>query len=76
MPAYGSYHTGSYDVKFEILEGNVDNAFDILKRVENGMYVGEYWDFTLLCVLSSPVKPTFLYIFAIYSLVDCLCHFF
>ncbi|XP_020516510.2 fibulin-1 isoform X1 [Labrus bergylta] len=40
VPAYGSYHLGSYDVKFEILEGNVENAFDILKRVENGMYVG------------------------------------
>lgn len=55
VPAYGSYHTGSYDVKFDILEGNVDNAFDILKRVENGMYVGEYCNFTLLCVLSSPI---------------------
>lgn len=42
VPAYGSYHLGSYDVKFDILEGNVDNAFDIIKRVENGMYVGEY----------------------------------
>lgn len=31
---------------FEILEGNVENAFDIIKRVENGMYVGEYRDFT------------------------------
>uniref|UniRef100_H2UYG2 Fibulin-1 n=1 Tax=Takifugu rubripes TaxID=31033 RepID=H2UYG2_TAKRU len=40
VPAYGSYHSGSYDVKFDILEGNVDNAFDIMKRVENGMYVG------------------------------------
>ncbi|XP_056273173.1 fibulin-1 [Pseudoliparis swirei] len=40
VPAYGSYHLGSYDVKFDILEGNVENAFDILKRVENGMYVG------------------------------------
>ncbi|XP_050929160.1 fibulin-1 isoform X2 [Lates calcarifer] len=40
VPAYGSYHLGSYDVKFDILEGNVDNAFDIIKRVENGMYVG------------------------------------
>lgn len=51
MPAYGTYHLGSYDVKFDILEGNVDDAFDIIKRVENGMYVGEYWDFTSLCVL-------------------------
>lgn len=51
MPAYGSYHSGGYDVKFDILEGNVDNAFDIVKRVEHGMYVGEYRDFTLLCVL-------------------------
>lgn len=40
MPAYGSYNFGSYDVKFDILEGNVDNAFDIIKRVENGLYVG------------------------------------
>lgn len=46
MPAYGSYNFGSYDVKFDILEGNVDNAFDILKRVENGLYVGEYTHFT------------------------------
>lgn len=42
VPAYGSYNFGSYDVKFDILEGNVDNAFDIIKRVENGLYVGEY----------------------------------
>lgn len=41
VPAYGSYHLGSYDVKFEILEGNIENAFDIIKRVENGVYVGE-----------------------------------
>ncbi|TMS05429.1 Fibulin-1 [Larimichthys crocea] len=40
VPAYGSYHLGSYDVKFDILEGNVENAFDIMKRIENGMYVG------------------------------------
>ncbi|XP_074534584.1 fibulin-1 isoform X1 [Halichoeres trimaculatus] len=40
VPAYGTYNLGSYDVKFDILEGNVENAFDILKRVENGMYVG------------------------------------
>ncbi|KAF1386986.1 hypothetical protein EPR50_G00086270 [Perca flavescens] len=40
VPAYGSYHVGSYDVKFDILEGNVDNAFNIIKRVENGVYVG------------------------------------
>uniref|UniRef100_A0A8C4I486 Fibulin-1 n=1 Tax=Dicentrarchus labrax TaxID=13489 RepID=A0A8C4I486_DICLA len=40
VPAYGSYHLGSLDVKFDILEGNVENAFDINKRVENGMYVG------------------------------------
>lgn len=45
MPAYDSYPLGTYDVKFDILEGNVDNAFDIIKRVENGMYVGEYWNF-------------------------------
>lgn len=54
---------GSYDVRFEIMEGNVDNAFDIIKRVENGMYVGEYWNFALLCVLSSLVKPTPLHTF-------------
>lgn len=41
VPAYGSYHLGTYDVKFEILEGNIENAFDIIKRVENGVYVGE-----------------------------------
>lgn len=42
VPAYGSYHIGSsYDVKFDILDGNVENAFDIIKRVENGVYVGE-----------------------------------
>uniref|UniRef100_A0A3Q1J7F1 Fibulin-1 n=1 Tax=Anabas testudineus TaxID=64144 RepID=A0A3Q1J7F1_ANATE len=40
VPAFGSYHLSSYDVMFEILEGNVENAFDIIKRVENGMYVG------------------------------------
>lgn len=71
MPAYGSYNMGSYDVKFDILEGNVDNAFDILKQIDNGLYVGEYWNFTLLCVLSSPVKPILLDIFGIYSLSDC-----
>lgn len=75
VPAYGSYHLGSYDVKFDILEGNVDNAFDIMKRVENGMYVGEYWNFILLCVFSSAVKPTLLYLFGIYSLSDCHLQF-
>uniref|UniRef100_A0A3Q4ABH0 Fibulin-1 n=1 Tax=Mola mola TaxID=94237 RepID=A0A3Q4ABH0_MOLML len=40
VPAFGSYHLGSYDVKFDILGGNVENAFDIIKRVENGVYVG------------------------------------
>ncbi|KAM4572363.1 fibulin-1 isoform 2-T2 [Odontesthes bonariensis] len=40
VPAYGSYHLGSYDVKFDILEGNIENAFDIIKRVENGVFVG------------------------------------
>lgn len=76
MPAYGSYHLGSYDVKFDILEGNVDNAFDIIKRVENGMYVGEYWNFILLCVLSSAVKPTLLHLFGIYNLSDCHLQYF
>lgn len=47
VPAYGSYHLGSYDVNFNILEGNVENAFDIIKRIETGMYVGKYSDFTL-----------------------------
>ncbi|XP_072291030.1 fibulin-1 isoform X1 [Eucyclogobius newberryi] len=37
---YGTYHLGSFDVKFEIQEGNVENAFDIIKRLEHGMYVG------------------------------------
>lgn len=76
MPAYGSYHLGSYDVKFDILEGNVDNAFDIMKRVENGMYVGEYQIFILLCVLPSAVKPTLLHLYGIYNLNDCHLHFF
>uniref|UniRef100_A0A3B4W9Z1 Fibulin-1 n=1 Tax=Seriola lalandi dorsalis TaxID=1841481 RepID=A0A3B4W9Z1_SERLL len=40
VPAFGAYHLGRYDVKFDILEGNVENAFDIVKRVENGLYVG------------------------------------
>ncbi|XP_077567081.1 fibulin-1 isoform X1 [Stigmatopora nigra] len=40
VPAYGSYRLGSYDVKFNIVEGNVENAFDVIKRVENGLYVG------------------------------------
>lgn len=47
MPAYGSYHLGSYDVKFEILEGNVEDAFDIIKRIEHGIFVGEYLCFDL-----------------------------
>lgn len=45
VPAYGSYRLGAYDVKFDILDGNVENAFDILKRVENGLYVGKWKDF-------------------------------
>ncbi|MED6273700.1 hypothetical protein CHARACLAT_009175 [Characodon lateralis] len=40
VPAYRSYHLGNYDVNFNILEGNMENAFDIIKRVENGVYVG------------------------------------
>lgn len=51
MPAYGSYHLGSYDVKFDILEGNVDDAFDVIKRVENGLFVGECRNSTSLCPL-------------------------
>ncbi|KAF3688569.1 Fibulin-1 [Channa argus] len=35
VPAYGSHQ-----VQFDILEGNVENAFDIVRRVENGMHVG------------------------------------
>lgn len=41
VSAYGPYHLGSYDVKFDILEGNMHDAFDIIKRVENGFYVGK-----------------------------------
>lgn len=56
VPAYGSYHLGSYDVKFDILEGNVENAFDIIKRIENGLYVGEYRDFILFYFILRVVK--------------------
>lgn len=52
VPAYGSYHLGSYDVKFEILEGNVEDAFDIIKRIEHGIFVGEYLCFDLWFVKS------------------------
>lgn len=45
MSAFGSYNFGTYDIKFDILDGNVENAFDILKRVENGLYVGRWKDF-------------------------------
>lgn len=45
MPVYGSYKFGTYDVKFDILHGNVENAFEILKRVEDGLYVGKWMDF-------------------------------
>ncbi|KAG7522590.1 fibulin-1-like isoform X1 [Solea senegalensis] len=40
VPAYGPYHLGNYDVKFNILEGNAHNAFDVIKRIENGYYMG------------------------------------
>lgn len=51
MQAYGSaYRLGRYDVKFDILEGNVENAFDIIKRAENGVFVGEYY--FPICILT------------------------
>lgn len=53
VPAYGSYRLGSYDVKFTILEGNVDNAFDVIKRVENGFYVGERYILYALALASA-----------------------
>ena len=56
VPAYGSYHSNSYDVKFDILEGNIENAFDILKRVENGVYVGKYI-LTIVALLCNTCQP-------------------
>ena len=41
VPAYGAYQFGTYDVMFEIQDGNADRAFDVVKRIENGVYVGE-----------------------------------
>ena len=40
-PAHGSSQLGSSDIVFDILEGNFQNSFDILKRFEHGMIVGE-----------------------------------
>ncbi|CAL8359156.1 unnamed protein product [Lota lota] len=40
VPAYGAYQFGTYDVKFEIQDGNAERAFDVIKRIENGVYVG------------------------------------
>uniref|UniRef100_A0A3P9MLQ3 Fibulin-1 n=1 Tax=Oryzias latipes TaxID=8090 RepID=A0A3P9MLQ3_ORYLA len=40
VPVYSSYQFGGYDVRFDILEGNVENAFDIIKRVESGRFLG------------------------------------
>ena len=41
VPAYGAYQFGTYDVMFEIQDGNAERAFDVIKRVENGVYIGE-----------------------------------
>lgn len=49
ISSFGSFNYGKFDVRFDILEGNVESAFDIVKRVENGVYVGEYRNFSLLC---------------------------
>lgn len=48
VPVYGPSNYGTYDVKFDILDGNVENAFDILTRAENGLYVGKWKDLALL----------------------------
>ncbi|XP_059916345.1 fibulin-1 isoform X1 [Gadus macrocephalus] len=40
VPAYGAYQFGTFDVMFEIQGGNADQAFDVVKRIENGVYVG------------------------------------
>ncbi|KAJ3596100.1 hypothetical protein NHX12_002509 [Muraenolepis orangiensis] len=42
VSAYGSYQFGSYDVMFEIQDGNEDRAFDVVKRVENGVFVADF----------------------------------
>lgn len=39
--AYSSPHISS-DIVFDILEGNVQNSFDIVKRQEHGIIVGEW----------------------------------
>nr|XP_015208785.1 PREDICTED: fibulin-1 isoform X1 [Lepisosteus oculatus] len=39
-PAYPSVQTSTPDIVFDIIEGNLHNSFDIIKRYENGMTVG------------------------------------
>ena len=39
--AHSSPHISS-DIVFDILEGNVQNSFDIVKREEHGIIVGEW----------------------------------
>ncbi|XP_041965220.1 fibulin-1 isoform X1 [Alosa sapidissima] len=39
-PAHSLPQLGSSDIVFDILEGNMQNSFDILKRYEHGMIVG------------------------------------
>lgn len=41
-PAHSLPQLGSSDIVFDILEGNLHNSFDILKRYEHGMIVGEW----------------------------------
>ncbi|KAJ7984314.1 hypothetical protein DPEC_G00363450 [Dallia pectoralis] len=40
-PAHSFPHISS-DIVFDILEGNIQNTFDIVKRQENGMILGEW----------------------------------
>ena len=53
VPAYGAYQFGTFDVMFEIQGGNADQAFDVVKRIENGVYVGETARLVSTCVLSN-----------------------
>lgn len=41
-PSHSLPQLGSSDIVFDILEGNLHNSFDILKRYEHGMIVGEW----------------------------------